>query len=218
MHRPRSSAGAIGRGTRKDELHALYADLLLVQAHWQAEEIDEAVSVLERGLSFALERGIVQPFVDEGPALARILYRARTLGLDHPFIGKLLAAFPLDQQSTAAAETQPQSVEPLSAREVKVLTLLSQGLSNKEVAAEIHLSDRTVRWYASTIYAKLGVSSRTQAIAKGSAAGDSSSARALSLPASRFRLPQKTWPSTRQLTGAGSSAAASCLAVEESDE
>ena len=147
-------------------LHALYADLLLVQAYWQAEEIDEATSVIERALSFAAERGIVQPFVDEGPGLARILYRARTLGMDHPFIGKLLAAFPLDQQSTAAAETQPHLVEPLSAKEVKVLTLLSQGLSNKEVAAQLYLSVRTVKWYTSNIYAKLDVSSRTQAIAR----------------------------------------------------
>ena len=147
-------------------LHALHADLLLVQAYWQADEIDEAVSVLERGLSFAAGPGIVQPFVDEGPALARILSRARSLGLNLPFIGKLLAAFPVEQPSTAAAKTQHRTVEPLGAREVTVLTLLSQGLSNKEVAAEIHLSVRTVRWYASTIYAKLGVSSRTQAIAK----------------------------------------------------
>jgi len=151
---------------QKRELHALQADIVLVQAHWQAEEIDKATSVLERGLSFAAERGIVQPFVDEGPEFARILYRARALGVDHPFIGKLLAAFPLDQQSTAAAETQPHSVEPLSAREVKVLTLLSQGLSNKEVAATLFLSVRTVKWYTSNIYGKLDVSSRTQAIAK----------------------------------------------------
>ena len=147
-------------------LHALSAELLLAQAYWQAEEIDEATSVLQRALSFAAERGIVQPFVDEGPELARILYRARTLGVDHPFIGKLLAAFPLDQQSAAAAETQPHSIEPLSAREVKVLTLISQGLSNKEVAAKLYLSVRTVKWYMSNIYAKLDVSSRTQAIAK----------------------------------------------------
>ena len=151
---------------QKRELHALQADIVLVQAYWQTEEIDEATSVLERGLSFAAERGIVQPFVDEGPELARILYRARALGVDHPFIGKLLAAFPLDQQSRAAAETQPHSVESLSVREIKVLTLLSQGLSNKEVAAALYLSVRTVKWYTSNIYAKLDVSSRTQAIAK----------------------------------------------------
>ena len=153
-------------GDQDRGLHALYANLILVQAHWQAEENDKAMSVLKSGLSFAAERGILQPFVDEGPEMARILYRARTLGVDHPFIGKLLAAFPLDQQSTAAAQTQPDSVEALSAREVRVLTLLSQGLSNKEVAAKLYLSVRTVKWYTSNIYAKLGVSSRTQAVAK----------------------------------------------------
>jgi LuxR family maltose regulon positive regulatory protein len=150
-----------GRG-----LHALDADLILVQARWQAEHIEEATSVLERGLSFAAELRIVQPFLDEGPELARILYRARAQGVEHPFIGKLLAAFPLDQQSTAVAETQPHSVETLSVRELQVLNLLSQGLSNKEVAAKLYLSVRTVKWYTSNIYAKLDVSSRTKAIAK----------------------------------------------------
>ena len=161
-------AVAVARQARDQDrgLHALYADLVLVRAHWQAETLDEAMSVLKHALSFAAERGILQPFVDEGHDLARILYRARTLGIDHPFIGKLLAAFPLDQQSTAAAQMQPPSVEPLSAREVRVLTLLSQGLSNKEVAARLYLSVRTVKWYTTNIYAKLGVSSRTQAIAK----------------------------------------------------
>jgi len=157
---------ALRARNHKRELYALYADIILVQAYWQAEATDEATSVLERTLSFAAERGIVQPFVDEGSDLARILYRARALGVDDPFIGKLLAAFPLDQQSTAAAATQPHSVEPLSARELKVLTLLAQGLSNKEVAATLYLSVRTVKWYTSNIYGKLDVSSRTQAIAK----------------------------------------------------
>lgn len=147
-------------------LNALYADLLLVQAHWKAEEIDEATLILERALAYAAESAIVQPFVDEGPELARILYHVRTLGIDHPFLGKLLAAFPLEQQSTAAAETQPYSAEPMSTQEIKVLTLISQGMSNKEVAAKLNLSVRTVKWYASNIYVKLNVSSRTQAIAK----------------------------------------------------
>jgi LuxR family maltose regulon positive regulatory protein len=151
---------------QKRGLNALDAELILARAYWQAEEIDKATPVLERAVSFAAEHGIVQPFLDEGPELARILYRARARGIAHPFIGRLLAAFPLDQQSAAAADTQPPSVEPLGAREVEVLTLLSQGLSNKEVAARLYLSVRTVKWYTSNIYAKLGVSSRTQAIAK----------------------------------------------------
>jgi LuxR family maltose regulon positive regulatory protein len=157
---------AIRAREQKRGLNALDAELILARAYWQAEEIDDARPVLERGIAFAAERGIVQPFLDEGLELARILYRARALGVDHPYVGKLLAAFPLDQQGAAAADTQPPSVEPLGAREVEVLTLLSQGLSNKEVAARLYLSVRTVKWYTSNIYAKLGVSSRTQAIAK----------------------------------------------------
>jgi len=158
----------MGRAARDQErgVNALSADLLLVQAYWREEEIGKATAVLERALTFAADRGIVQPFADEGPEMARVLYRARTLGVEHSFIGKLLAAFPLDQQSTAAAETQPHSVEPLTARELKVLTLVSQGLSNKEAAAKLYLGVRTVKWYVSNIYAKLDVSSRTQAIAK----------------------------------------------------
>jgi LuxR family maltose regulon positive regulatory protein len=159
-------ADALRARKQERELQALQADIVLVQAYWQTEEIDKATSVLERALSFAAERGIVQPFVDEGPGLARILFQARALGIKHPFIGTLLAAFPLDQQSTAAAETQPRTVEPLSARELEVLTLLSQGLSNKEAADRLCVSVPTVKWHARTIYGKLVVSSRTQAIAK----------------------------------------------------
>jgi LuxR family maltose regulon positive regulatory protein len=147
-------------------LNALDAELILAQACWQAEQVDEATSVLERAVSFAAEQGIVQPFIDEGPGMARVLYRARAQGVENPFVGKVLAAFPLAQQSAAAADAQPPSVEPLSAREVEVLTLLSRGLSNKEVAARLFLSVRTVKWYTSNIYAKLDVSSRTQAIAR----------------------------------------------------
>ena len=151
---------------RKRELSGYLADLVLTQAYWKTEEIEQALATLERALSFAAERGLTQPFVDEGTAMARILYRARASGLDHPFIGKLLALFPLEEQSRAAAETRHGSFEALSPREAEILTLLSQGLSNKEVAATLYLSVRTVKWYTSSIYAKLDVSSRTQAIAR----------------------------------------------------
>ena len=57
-------------------------------------------------------------------------------------------------------------MEGLTERELSVLDLMSQGLSNKEIAQEINLSLNTVKWYARQIYAKLGVSSRTQAVAR----------------------------------------------------
>jgi predicted ATPase/DNA-binding CsgD family transcriptional regulator len=57
-------------------------------------------------------------------------------------------------------------VDVLTAREVEILRCMMAGLSNKEIAEKLILSLGTVKWYSSQIYAKLQVSSRTQAIAK----------------------------------------------------
>jgi LuxR family maltose regulon positive regulatory protein len=61
--------------------------------------------------------------------------------------------------------------EPLSARELEVLDLIAAGLTNQQIAARLYVSLHTVKSHARNIYAKLGVSSRTQAIAKGGALG-----------------------------------------------
>lgn len=57
-------------------------------------------------------------------------------------------------------------LEPLTAREEEVLRLLAAGLSNREIAAELSLSLNTIKMYASQIYQKLGVSRRTEAVAR----------------------------------------------------
>jgi NarL family two-component system response regulator LiaR len=54
-------------------------------------------------------------------------------------------------------------VEPLTEREKEVLALLARGLSNKEIAAELFITERTARTYVSNILGKLGLASRTQA-------------------------------------------------------
>jgi predicted ATPase/DNA-binding CsgD family transcriptional regulator len=61
---------------------------------------------------------------------------------------------------TAVPETYPAE---LSAREVGVLRLVAQGMTNAEVAKELFISSRTVGWHLSSIYRKLGISSRTEA-------------------------------------------------------
>jgi len=57
-------------------------------------------------------------------------------------------------------------VEPLSAREIEVLHLLAEGLSNREIAQRLYLSPNTVRVHTFHIYGKLGVNNRTQAVAR----------------------------------------------------
>ncbi|ABU57325.1 helix-turn-helix transcriptional regulator [Roseiflexus castenholzii] len=61
--------------------------------------------------------------------------------------------------------------EPLTARERDVLELVSQGLSNKQIAQKLHISEHTVKFHLSSLFAKLGVSSRTEAVNRGARQG-----------------------------------------------
>jgi DNA-binding NarL/FixJ family response regulator len=62
-------------------------------------------------------------------------------------------------------------VEPLTAREREVLGLLSRGLSNRLIARELHISEHTVKFHISSLYAKLQVNNRTEAVSQGARHG-----------------------------------------------
>ena len=61
--------------------------------------------------------------------------------------------------------------EPLTARESQVLGLLGGGLSNKMIARELHISEHTVKFHISSLYSKLGVSNRAEAVSQGARHG-----------------------------------------------
>jgi DNA-binding NarL/FixJ family response regulator len=74
------------------------------------------------------------------------------------------AAMTLRRSRTAApALTGTAAGEPLTSRQMRVLKLLAQGLSNKQIARELEISEITVKAHVSLIFRKLGVSNRTQA-------------------------------------------------------
>jgi LuxR family maltose regulon positive regulatory protein len=62
-------------------------------------------------------------------------------------------------------------IEPLSERELEVLRLIAEGLTNPEIASRLFLSLHTIKAHARHIYGKLGVRNRTQAVAKARALG-----------------------------------------------
>ncbi len=60
---------------------------------------------------------------------------------------------------------------PLTERELEVLRLMAKGLSNKEIARELSITERTVRFHVGNILGKLGVESRTKAVVEGVSRG-----------------------------------------------
>ena len=66
-------------------------------------------------------------------------------------------------------EAESESIErgPLTERELEMLGLLAQGLANKQIAAELGISEHTVKFHVSSIYTKLDVTNRTEAVRAG---------------------------------------------------
>lgn len=77
-----------------------------------------------------------------------------------------IAAKVVAQMITGKPEAANEQVEPLTERELDVLRLAAQGLTNKAIAAELSLSDRTIQGHLANIYGKLGATSRTEAVTK----------------------------------------------------
>jgi len=164
------AAEADGRLTQEIEILILQA--LVLEA---GGDTAGATATLEQALVLAEPGGYIRIFLDEGPPMAHLLYEAVKRNISPDYTSRLLAAFPVAQPEQAGpSKTQaPQSelVEPLSERELEVLQLIAEGLTNQEISSRLFLSLNTVKVHTRNIYSKLGAHSRTQAVARAGALG-----------------------------------------------
>ncbi len=129
-----------------------------------------AMIALTRALSLGEAGGFVRIFVDEGRPLGSLLQSAAARGIAPDYVRRLLTALSDSEAKMASSPEvcRPQSklIEPLSPRELEVLQLVAQGLSNRQICDHLFLALSTVKGYTRTIYAKLAVHRRTEAVAR----------------------------------------------------
>ncbi len=127
----------------------------------EAWRLSESMQALTQALGIGAAGGYVRAFVDEGEAMKNLLVQAQRSTKDEAlraYITKLLDAF-----EKSIAVDQSSLIEPLTEREIEVLKLIAEGLSNPEIAEKLVLSVGTVKTHVKHIYGKLGVDDRVKA-------------------------------------------------------
>jgi len=130
--------------------------------HHAEKDTRAAVDWLSQALGLAAPEGFIRIFLDEGTALLDLLPKARQATPE--LVDAILGSF----QAESASATSPldQLPEPLSEQELRVLGLIVAGKTNREIADELVISVGTAKWHVHNILQKLGVSNRSQAIAR----------------------------------------------------
>ena len=154
------------RGNSVIAILTVYAMALQAQ-----HQLNTAVAVLERALTLAEPEGYIRVFVDEGAPMAALLSKLLKSRRGEPqdphsdallgYARRLLAMF-----EPPAGEAHGVPVDTLTAREREVLELIAAGLSNREIATRLFVAISTVKSYTNSIFRRLGVESRTQAVAE----------------------------------------------------
>jgi LuxR family maltose regulon positive regulatory protein len=162
------------KGWQDERLKVMVLQAVALHAHGQK---DEAIHLLGEVLALAEPGGFIRIFVDEGEPMRmaisdfRLSIKKQPRGQDPKLLGyvdKILAAFaqPAAMPQLKIENPEAKMLEQLSQRELEVLQLVAQGLSNSEIGERLFLALDTVKGHNRSIYAKLQVQRRTEAIAR----------------------------------------------------
>jgi LuxR family maltose regulon positive regulatory protein len=144
-------------------IEILTLQALAYQALGQASQ---AQAELSRALALAEPEGYIRLFVDLGEGMRQLVEASRRVA--PAYADLLLAHFPPLEadQATGSRLASGGLIEPLNERELEILRLITAGYSNQVIANQLVVAVSTVKWHINNLYAKLGVHSRTQALAK----------------------------------------------------
>jgi ATP/maltotriose-dependent transcriptional regulator MalT len=159
-------------------------EIAILEASLRAAQGDDAATLaaLQQAVALGEPGGGLRFFLDDGPGLRPYLQQLLDQGVAPAYVRAILAAYPA-QSAVPPSPTyslqvvdrdtvrEPYPDDLLTNREIDVLLLLEQRLTNKEIATRLSISPRTVQKHAINIYQKLHVSNRRQAAARARALG-----------------------------------------------
>jgi LuxR family transcriptional regulator, maltose regulon positive regulatory protein len=164
---------------------SLIETLVLRSTAFQAlGDRSNALQTIGEALALACPEGYMRVFLDEGEAMKSLIEAFVGRSLERTPVGqrhhgftalmadadRLLAEFPRAPQQpaayAAARASHDRLAEPLSDRELEVLRLIAAGASNASISETLHVALSTVKRHTGALYGKLGVNSRTQAVAR----------------------------------------------------
>jgi LuxR family maltose regulon positive regulatory protein/serine/threonine-protein kinase PknK len=160
------------------------AGIELAVVRSRSGDVEGAVSTAVPVLATAAHAGLLRTVIDSGPELVKLIgsvsgatregrvpddlihrvpsdYLSRLLAIAHAEAGGTTRG-----GSSLSSSGRLTPDEPLTARELHLLRLLDRGLSNKEIARNLNVTINTVKWYLKSIYLKLGVARRGEAVAE----------------------------------------------------
>ncbi|MFC4304124.1 LuxR C-terminal-related transcriptional regulator [Cohnella boryungensis] len=158
--------------------------MLILQSvtHYRSGQPNKAIDLLETALGLAWPQRFVRSFVDEGQVMAELLtaYQRAQQGRQPRnassvllnYANHLLQALnrlPAGSKAPIKAEVrvlQTFLVEELTNREMEIVRLMAEGMSNKQIASHLGITEGTVKSHTNNVYGKLGVRTRVQAIKK----------------------------------------------------
>ncbi|MBD3917371.1 hypothetical protein H8B09_01285 [Paenibacillus sp. PR3] len=158
----------------RDRIHIIIMQCMILYLDGR---IESALEKLETVLHLAEPQGYIRSFVDEGQAMAELLsIYVQSLGDKSGYSTNtssyapiVLQAFPVQASTSPKPHQTPNTaplVEPLTSRELEIMSLMAEGLSNKQIALCLGITEGTTKSHINNIYGKLDVNRRVQAIKK----------------------------------------------------
>ena len=166
---------AVAQATGQDRMwRVARLSILEAKAHDALANRAGALRAMRRALEHGEGARMIRSFVDEGSVVVGLIEeilaeeRRAPMAIAVEYLEQIVAAA---GRSLSAPAPSQGAVDQLSKRELEVLRMLVAGLSNADIGARLFVSQHTVKWHLQHVYEKLGVKSRTQAVAAARTSG-----------------------------------------------